>query len=173
MHRRTLLSTLLGGHVAPIEQPAALFDAIAARRMHVGGPGIAARAQLATYFVLGLYRAALAEGLVFAEHLGIPPETFQQLVLTTPARSEAAIQKGERMVRGDFAPQSRVRQHLKDVQPLLAAAKTQGQQLPLSEAHAALLQAAVESGEGGLDNAAIIRQLRRMRVPPAPTRREA
>ncbi len=155
---------LLGGDAAVIARHVALFEAISPRRMHVGGPGMAARAKLATNLVLGLNRAALAEGMVFADRLGISPETFLQLVLATPARSEAAVQKGERMVRGDFAPQSRVVQHLKDVQLMLAAARAEGQQLPLTEAHAALLHAAVDAGDGDLDNAAIIRQLRRLSV---------
>jgi 3-hydroxyisobutyrate dehydrogenase-like beta-hydroxyacid dehydrogenase len=111
--------------------------------------------------VLGLNRAVLAEGFVFAERLGIAPETFLALVLATPARSDAALAKGERMVREDFAPQSRIHQHLKDVQLMLAAAQAAGQRLPLSETHAALLRAAVQAGDGELDNAAILRQLRR------------
>lgn len=162
---------LLGGDAAVIDRHAALLDAIAPRRVLVGGAGMAARAKLATNLVLGLNRAALAEGMVFADRLGIAPETFLQLVLATPARSEAAVHKGERMVRGDFAPQSRVRQHLKDVQLMLAAAKSRGQHLPLTEAHAALLHAAVDAGDGDLDNAAIIRQLRRsLATPTSPTR---
>jgi 3-hydroxyisobutyrate dehydrogenase-like beta-hydroxyacid dehydrogenase len=67
------------------------------------------------------------------------------------------------MVRGDFAPQSRIRQHLKDVRLMLDTAAADGQQLPLSSVHAALLQAAVDAGDGELDNAALIRQIRRER----------
>jgi len=152
---------LLGGNAATVQKRAALLDAMAARRIHVGAAGMGARAKLATNLVLGLNRAALAEGIVFAEKLGIPPATFLDLVLATPARSDAALAKGERMVRGDFAPQSRVRQHLKDLQLMLTSAHAAGQRLPLTETHAALLGAAVDAGDGELDNAAIIRQLRR------------
>ena len=164
---------LLGGDAAAIDRHAALLGAITSTRMYVGGPGMAARAKLATNLVLGLNRAALAEGMVFAERQGIAPENFLQLVLATPARSEAAVQKGERMVQGDFTPQSRVRQHLKDVQLMLAAARGQGQRLPLTEAHAALLHAAIDAGDGDLDNAAIIRQLRRSSAEPTSPPREA
>jgi 3-hydroxyisobutyrate dehydrogenase-like beta-hydroxyacid dehydrogenase len=152
---------LLGGDAATISQQAELLDAIAAKRIHVGGAGMGARAKLATNLVLGLNRAALAEGFVFAERLGIPAATFLELVLATPARSDAALAKGARMVAEDFAPQSRMRQHLKDVQLMLEHALASGQRLPLTEAHAALLRAAVSAGDGELDNAAIIRQLRR------------
>ena len=152
---------LLGATLQALERHEAVLQALAPQRVHVGGAGMGARAKLATNLVLGLNRAALAEGLVFAERLGISPDAFLRLVLATPARSDAALVKGEQMVRGEFSPQSRMRQHLKDVQLMRAAALAAGQRLPLTDTHATLLQAAVDAGDGELDNAAIIRQLRR------------
>ncbi|WP_295856232.1 NAD(P)-dependent oxidoreductase [uncultured Xylophilus sp.] len=159
---------LLGGDAATIAGCAPVFDAIAARRVHAGGAGMGARAKLATNLVIGLNRAALAEGFVFAEALGIAPAAFLELVLATPATSAAAEAKGAMMVSGDFAPQSRIRQHLKDVGLMLADAAAAGQRLPLSETHAALMRAAVAAGDGELDNAALLRQLRRERLADAP-----
>ncbi len=158
---------LLGGDAATIAEYATLLDAITTNRFHLGGPGMGARAKLATNLVLGLNRAALAEGMVFAERLGIPPAKFLELVLASPANSQAAAIKGPLMVSEDFAPRSRIRQHLKDVELMLAQARAHAQHLPLSEAHAALLRAAIAAGDGDLDNAAILRQLRRA-VVPAP-----
>ena len=152
---------LLGASAEAIDRHAALLQALSSQRVHVGGAGMGARAKLATNLVLGLNRAVLAEGLVFADRLGIAPDVFLQLVLATPARSDAAALKGPLMVQGDFQPRSRIRQHLKDVRLMLDAARAAGQGLPLSNVHAALLQAAVEAGDGDLDNAAIVRQLRR------------
>ena len=153
---------LLGADSAALQRHHAVLQALSAQRIVVGGAGMGARAKLATNLVLGLNRAALAEGLVFAERLGIAPEAFLSLVLATPARSDAALNKGARMVSGAFdAPQSRVHQHLKDVGLMLEQAAAAGQRLPLSEVHAALLRAAVAAGDGELDNAAIIRQIRR------------
>jgi 3-hydroxyisobutyrate dehydrogenase-like beta-hydroxyacid dehydrogenase len=157
---------LLGGTPEAIASCDALLQALAARRIHVGAAGMAAKAKLATNLVLGLNRAALAEGMVFAESLGIAAETFLALVLATPARSAAAEAKGEMMVSGDFRPQSRIRQHLKDVALMLETAQAAGQSLPLSETHARLMRDAISAGDGELDNAAIIRQLRRERRQP-------
>jgi 3-hydroxyisobutyrate dehydrogenase-like beta-hydroxyacid dehydrogenase len=106
----------------------------------------------------------LAEGMVFAEQLGITPDKFLALVLASPATSGAAQAKGQMMVTGEFAPQSRIRQHLKDVDLMLASATALGQKLPLSETHAALMRAAIAAGDGELDNAAIIRELRRQKT---------
>lgn len=151
---------LLGGDAQAIARCQVLFDTLATRRVHVGRAGMAARAKLATNLVLGLNRAALAEGLAFAESQGIPPQAFLDLVLATPARSAAAEAKGERMVTGRFEPESRIRQHLKDVQLMLDGAGRAGQPLPLTEVHASLLQQAVDAGDGDLDNAAIVRRWR-------------
>ena len=152
---------LLGGDAAAIAAQTPVLEAISSRRIHVGGAGMGARAKLATNLVLGLNRAALAEGMVFAETQGIAPATFLQLVLQTPARSGAAEAKGQMMVDGDFTPQSRIRQHLKDVELMIESAHHNGQKLPLSETHAALMRSAIAAGDGDLDNAAIINQIRR------------
>jgi 3-hydroxyisobutyrate dehydrogenase-like beta-hydroxyacid dehydrogenase len=152
---------LLGGREDTIVAQAPILDAIAGTRIFVGVAGMGARAKLATNLVLGLNRAALAEGMVFAQRLGIAPATFLELILNTPARSDAAKAKGQMMVNDEFAPQSRIRQHLKDVELMLGSASELGQNLPLSQAHAALMRAAVAVGDGDLDNAGIIRQIRR------------
>jgi 3-hydroxyisobutyrate dehydrogenase-like beta-hydroxyacid dehydrogenase len=152
---------LLGGDAVTIADQQSVLQAVSTRRIHVGGAGMGARAKLATNLVLGLNRAALAEGMVFAETQGITPATFLQLVLQTPARSGAAEAKGQMMVDGDFTPQSRIRQHLKDVELMIDAAGKTGQKLPLSETHAALMRSAVAAGDGDLDNAGIIRQIQR------------
>jgi 3-hydroxyisobutyrate dehydrogenase-like beta-hydroxyacid dehydrogenase len=152
---------LLGGDTAAIHRCADLLATLANQRIHVGPAGMGAKAKLATNLVLGLNRAALAEGMAFAEGLGIAPARFLELVLASPARSAAAELKGPLMVREDFAPQSRIRQHLKDVELMLESARAAGLALPLSRAHAQLMRDAVAAGDGDLDNAAILRQLRR------------
>ncbi|MFM9993754.1 MAG: NAD(P)-dependent oxidoreductase [Burkholderiaceae bacterium] len=155
---------MMGGSLQVIEQHASLLDAISQNRIHVGPTGMGAKAKLATNLVLGLNRAALAEGMVFAQKLGIQPQDFLDLVLASPAQSQAAVAKGQKMVDQEFKPQSRVRQHLKDVELMIDMAQEQGQNLPLSSIHAKLLQDLVALGHGDLDNAAIIEQIRRLTI---------
>jgi len=155
---------LYAGDPKDIDAVEPVLQALSPVRFHVGATGMAARAKLATNLVLGLNRAALAEGMVLAQHLGIEPGLFLDLVLASPARSAAAQVKGRIMVEREFTPQSRIRQHLKDVQLMLQLARQQQQALPLSEAHCALLLQAIEAGDGELDNAAIIRQIERSKT---------
>jgi 3-hydroxyisobutyrate dehydrogenase-like beta-hydroxyacid dehydrogenase len=138
----------------------ALVKRLAPEHVHVGGPGAGARAKLATNLVLGLNRAALAEGLVFAETLGIEGARFLELLRRSPAYSRAVDTVGPRMVAGDFAVQSRLSQHLKDLRLMIDAAARAGIDLPLARAHAALLGDGETLGKGELDNAAVIAVLR-------------
>jgi len=150
--RRGDATMFVGGDSSSCED---LLAAISPRRYAVGPVGLATRAKLAINLVLGLNRVALAEGMVFAESLGIPRARFLDLVRASPVASAAAVAKGEKMVSGDFAPDSRIRQHLKDVNRIRQYAHFP---LPMTEAHEKLLNAAVAAGDGELDNAAIIRQ---------------
>ncbi len=150
--RRGEATMFIGGNPAGCED---LLAAISARRHRIGPVGMATRAKLAINLVLGLNRVALAEGMVFAESLGIPRELFLDLVRGSPVASMAAVAKGEKMVSGDFAPDSRIRQHAKDVKRIRQYARFA---LPLTEAHEKLLDEAIAAGEGDLDNAAIIRR---------------
>lgn len=61
-------------------------------------------------------RLALAEGLAFAERLGLDSAAFLEVARGSAAYSKIMDVKGERMVRRAFAPKGSARQTLKDVQ---------------------------------------------------------
>ncbi len=162
---------IAGGERGAFDDASPILNAIARHAFHLGPSGSGHRAKLATNLLLGLNRAALAEGIVFAEALGLDPTSFLAMARVTPAYSRAIDAKGEKMIARDYAPpESRVRQHRKDVALMLAAAERLGCALPLSEAHAALLDSVIAAGDGDLDSAAIIEELRRRRTGPASVR---
>lgn len=134
-----------------------LFAAFGGRAMHVGPIGAGAKMKLVTNLVLGLNRAALAEGLVLANALNLDAERALEVLQASAAYSKAMDAKGLKMIRGDFTPQARLSQHLKDVCLMLAAAERADKQLPLSETHHKLLELAESLGLGDADNSAIVR----------------
>ena len=75
---------------------------------------------------------ALAEGLVFAETLGLDKATFLGVARKSAAYSQIMDIKGGKMVEGDFSPVSKVSQHLKDVHTMLAYAARHGQSATVS-----------------------------------------
>jgi 3-hydroxyisobutyrate dehydrogenase-like beta-hydroxyacid dehydrogenase len=137
-----------------------LLDALVARSFYVGAWGNGVRMKLVTNLVLGLNRAALAEGLAFADAIGLAPADALEVLLNCPAYSRTMDAKGLKMVAGDFAPQAKLSQHLKDVRIILDEAERAGQPLPLSSLHRQLLERAEANGWGELDNSVIIRAIR-------------
>lgn len=146
---------MVGGDRDAFERSQDLFRLLTHRAIHTGPCGSGTRTKLVTNLVLGLNRAALAEGLAFAESLGLDPEQTLDILKASVAYSRAMDAKGEKMVRRDFSVQARLSQHLKDVRLMLSAAKRSGQTLPLTETHRTLLESAEEQGLGELDNSSI------------------
>jgi 3-hydroxyisobutyrate dehydrogenase-like beta-hydroxyacid dehydrogenase len=148
----------VGGSPADIESATPLLDAITPHRQVIGPVGRASAAKLATNLVLGLNRAALAEGMALAESLGIERARYLELLLDSAATSRAAQEKGPMMVADHYAPPvATVAQHAKDVGLMLALGQETGQALPMSELHMEILQRSIERGDAALDNAAVIR----------------
>lgn len=149
---------LVGGDAGTVGRLAPLFAVLGRAHHPTGTVGSGTAMKLAVNLVLGLNRAALAEGLVLAERLGIPPADFLTLVQGTAAASAVMAGKGPLMVAGEFAPQGRIAQSAKDFALILDAG---GQALPFARTYAAMMQDCLAAGEGELDNAAIIRAIRR------------
>ncbi|MHC4626552.1 MAG: NAD(P)-dependent oxidoreductase [Planctomycetota bacterium] len=156
---------MVGGDKAEFEKCRDIFAALAEKVFYVGPAGSGSKAKLASNLVLGLNRLALAEGLVFAEKLGLDLGSFLQLLKATPAYSAIMDTKGEKMLTGDFTPQARVRQHHKDVALILKYAQDTGQELPLSNVHLDVLEKSIAAGDADMDNSAIIKEIRRRRRP--------
>lgn len=155
---------LIGGDRAVADEVATIFDALFVRRFHVGKIGDGGRAKLAVNLILGLNRLALAEGLVFAERLGLDPAAFLEVAKGSASYSQVMETKGPKMVRGDFSPEGRVKQTLKDAHLMLDQAAAVGQTLSALQVHADVLEACAKAGEAELDNSAIIKEVRRRSV---------
>jgi 3-hydroxyisobutyrate dehydrogenase-like beta-hydroxyacid dehydrogenase len=152
---------LIGGEQKIAADAAPVLDALFAKSFHIGKVGDGGRAKLAVNLILGLNRLALAEGLVFAARLGLDPAAFLDVARGSAAASQVMDTKGPKMIGGDFAPEGRVRQTLKDTQLMLDQARKAGQQLPLLQIHADVLQACVRHGDSEQDNSIVIEEIRR------------
>jgi 3-hydroxyisobutyrate dehydrogenase-like beta-hydroxyacid dehydrogenase len=152
---------LIGGDQKIAADAAPVLDALFAKSFHIGKVGDGGRAKLAVNLILGLNRLALAEGLVFASRLGLDPAAFLDVARRSAAASQVMDTKGPKMIGGDFAPEGRVRQTLKDTQLMLDQARKAGQQLPLLQIHADVLQACVRHGDSEQDNSIVIEEIRR------------
>ena len=154
------VALLLGGDTEVVERVKPLLTAITSKHFHLGPAGTASRFKLVHNLVLGLHRAVLAEGLVFAESLGFDQEVALEILNQTPAHSGVMETKGRRMVERDYGLQARLSQHLKDVRLILAEAERAGTKTPLSQIHKTLLEQAEALGFGDADNSAVMEAFR-------------
>jgi 3-hydroxyisobutyrate dehydrogenase-like beta-hydroxyacid dehydrogenase len=164
--RRGEATVIVGGDWQAFEACADLWPVMGAKVFHVGACGSAAKMKLISNLVLGLNRAALAEGLAFAEGIGVSPAAALEVMAGSNAYSRAMDTKGRKMVEHDFMVQARLSQHLKDVRLMLEAAEAAGIRLPLTDTHRRLMEQAEAAGLGDLDNSAIIEVLRKAQPGP-------
>ena len=152
---------LVAGDKNAAEAAADIVDAICPRTYFMGAFGNGAKTKLAINHVLGLNRAALAEGLTFAGRLGLPLDAFLEAAKGSAAYSQIMDVKGAKMIARDFTPHGKVAQSLKDFGLILDAAASRGQPLPMASVYAELMGACIAAGEGELDNCAIIEEIAR------------
>ncbi|MBA4062467.1 MAG: NAD(P)-dependent oxidoreductase [Isosphaera sp.] len=146
-----------GGPAAVFARAEPLFRLFAKAWYHVGPWGAGARAKLAVNLVLGLNRLVLAEGLEFARRCGLDVREMLDILRGGAAYSRAMDAKGRKMIDGDFAPEAKLAQHLKDVRLILEYGARAGASLPVSRLHEGLLAGLVARGLGDLDNSAVVR----------------
>lgn len=152
---------MVGGRKEDFDACRPLLEALTDRMVYAGPSGSGAKSKLTVNLILGLNRLALAEGLVFAEKLGLEPRAALELLKQSYAYSRIMEGKGDKMVENDFRTDARLSQHRKDVALVLQYAAQLGLELPLTATHLKVLDSAIAAGDGDLDNAAVIREIRR------------
>jgi 3-hydroxyisobutyrate dehydrogenase-like beta-hydroxyacid dehydrogenase len=158
---------LMAGENAVIDAAAVPLSIMCPRSIRVGKIGNASRAKLAINLILQINRAALAEGLVFAESLGLDGQLFLKTARKSPAYSRVMDSKGDKMLARDFQPQSHLSQTLKDAELILKEAKRHDLQLPMTLTQAGLLRTAIALAGPDSDSSAVIEAIRR---PPNLTK---
>lgn len=154
---------LLAGDAHGLDRFEEIADALSPNRERVGPIGAGNKTKLAINCILGLNRAAVAEGLVFAEALGLDPGVFLSTALRSAARSDVMAAKGPMMVARDFAPLGRIVQSHKDFRLIRDMAARNGHgNLPMVGRYLDLMAEAEDAGDGDLDNSAVYRAIARM-----------
>jgi 3-hydroxyisobutyrate dehydrogenase-like beta-hydroxyacid dehydrogenase len=148
---------MVGGDAEAFAACEPVLRHFAGRTFHLGPCGTGGRMKLVSNLMLGLSRAVLAEALTFAGKCGLDRRAALEVLRAGNAYSRVMDTKGEKMLTGEFSPQGRLSQHLKDVRLILELGDRTDTPLPLSALHRALLEACERAGLGTVDNSAVIR----------------
>jgi len=153
-------TALVAGEPGVLEAVGTLLDILCPRNIRVGAIGDASRTKLAINLILQGNRAALAEGIAFAECLGLDGRAFLAAARESAAYSRVMETKGEKMLTRDFRPQSHISQTLKDAELIIGEAARRGLVLPVTTAQADLLRPAIALEGPDSDSAAVIEAIR-------------
>ena len=151
---------LIAGPPEAVEAAGVILDILCPQRVNVGKIGDASRTKLAINLILQNNRAALAEGIAFAEGLGLDPAILLATARKSAAYSRVMDTKGDKMLKRDFTPQSHISQTLKDAELILGEAERRNLWLPMTTTQAALLRTAIALEGPDSDSAAVIEAIR-------------
>jgi 3-hydroxyisobutyrate dehydrogenase len=131
-----------------------LFDVLGERTLWLGEAGSGQRLKLvANTWVLTLVES-LAETLVLAEGLGVPPQTFLDVIAGGALDCGYAQLKGRAMIERNFPPAFPLRHAAKDLRLIEEAAGRHELDVPLIDTVAERYAQAAEGGLGDLDMSA-------------------
>jgi 3-hydroxyisobutyrate dehydrogenase-like beta-hydroxyacid dehydrogenase len=156
---------LVGGERAVMDSAAPVLNALCKQHFYLGPAGSGGRAKLAVNLVGGLNRAVMAEGLAFAEAMGLELAPFLEVMKGSAVYSRAMDTRGMKMVDSDYTPHAFLTQSLKDFKLMHEVAARVGQQLPLATQYVQLVESCIAHGEGKLDNSVVMQEMRRLRTP--------
>jgi 3-hydroxyisobutyrate dehydrogenase-like beta-hydroxyacid dehydrogenase len=149
----------VGGDADVADACKPLFDAIAAKTVHVGAVGTASVTKLAANLLGGINAIALAEALVLGAKAGMAPATLLGALRQSPVGSRMMDTRGHQMVRHQFDPYIRLDLFLKDFRLMLEEGARLGVPLPLTSVAQQLCTAASSAGHGEEDLSAVITTL--------------
>ena len=162
---------LIGGDRQTAEDAKPVLDALFPRRFHIGKVGDGGRAKLAVNLILGLNRLALAEGLTFAERMGLDAKAFLEVAQGLGLLFAGDGDQGSENAGAGFRAGGPRQADLKDVHMMLDQAERLGQELPMLKVHCDVLEACVRAGEAERDNSIVVEEIRRRRTLTVQPRR--
>lgn len=148
------LSAMCGGDRAAVEDVTPLLRAFAARVTYMGRLGSGYTAKLVNNLIVGGEITLLAEAFGLARRAGLDLEVLFEALRGGAAGSAVLENKGPKMFRGDYSPQSRAAIHLKDQHNAQQLARSLGARTPMCDASTALLETLAAGGRGDEDVAA-------------------
>jgi 2-hydroxy-3-oxopropionate reductase len=153
------LSIMCGGTQETVDAARPVLNAIGSTVVRVGGPGSGQTVKAANQLLVAGTIELVAEAMVFLDAFEVDLRPALAVLNGGLAGNTILSRKAESMVRGDFTPGFRVDLHHKDLGIYREAARDQGVFSPLGAAVTELMAALRNTGSGGLDHTALLRQV--------------
>jgi len=157
-----VLSIMVGGDPADVEEARPLLETVGKTVVHVGGNGSGQTVKAANQLIVATNIQALAEAVVFLKAYDVDLESALEVLGGGLAGSAVLNQKKQNMVNGSFEPGFRIDLHHKDMGIVTSAAREAGVVVPVAALVAQLMASARANGDGGLDHSALLKGVERL-----------
>ena len=162
------LTFMVGGGEAAFAKGEPVLKAMGARTVHCGEAGAGQAAKICNNMILGISMAAVGEGIVLAERLGLSHKALYDVVSTSSGSCWSMTKNCPMpgMVDGaasnnSFKPGFTADLMLKDLTLAIEAAKSSGANCELGDHARQLYEAFSGAGNGGLDFSAMVQDVRK------------
>jgi len=156
------LIVIAGGTVEDFEACKPFFAGFSRAAYRMGDVGAGAMTKLIINLVLFGNRLALAEGMVLGMKAGMDCESLLTVLQDGACSSKTMIDKGPKMLQGDYTPEGQVKISLKDGRLALEQGARVGAPMLVAGLWTQLQQAAYQQGLAESDSVAFIEVLRLM-----------
>ena len=156
------LIIIAGGAKEDFDACKPYFESISRGAYHMGPVGTGSLTKLIVNLVLAGNRLALAEGLVLGTKAGVELDRLLTVLQDGACSSKTMVDKGPKMISGDYSPEGLVRVTLKDSRLMLELGQHYGTPMLMIGILSQLAQAAYQRGLGERDSVAIYEILRGM-----------
>jgi 2-hydroxy-3-oxopropionate reductase len=160
--RNATLTIMVGGPAAALETVRPVFNVMGKTITHVGESGAGQIAKAANQIMVAAQMVAMAELLVFAQKAGADPQKVVQAIKSGAAQCWTLDVKPERLFAGNRQPGFKASMQAKDLNIIMETAREYGIPLPSAAVDMQLYTAMLQSGDGNLDNSAILGVLEQM-----------
>ena len=154
---------MVGGKKEIYEKCKKVFDSIGEKTFLLGENGSGHAMKLAMNSQIAILALALSEGIILAKKSGLDPMTFLEVLNSTYFKTGMSVNKGPKMVNGNFEPSFFLKMMQKDLDEISHTAKEFGANMPMSKLANEIYQKAIKEGLGDIDYTGILSYLEKSR----------
>lgn len=153
------LAIMIGGEKEVVDRIRPILEVVGKKITYVGGPGSGQIAKAANQIMVAAQMVAEAELLIFAQKAGADPERVIEAIRGGAAQCWTLDNKPQRLFAGNRTPGFKSSLQAKDLNIVIDTAREFKMSLPGTALNSQLFNGMVASGNGDLDNSAVIHMI--------------
>lgn len=153
------MTIMVGGKKETYQKCKSVLDLIGEKTFHLGENGSGHAMKLAMNSQIAILALSISEGIILAKKSGLDPLTFLEVLNSTYFKTGMSVNKGPKMVKGEFEPSFFLKMMQKDLDEIDYTAKKCGANMPMSRLANQIYQKAINEGFGDIDYTGILAYL--------------